>query len=512
MVFAVIVKNCNLVVENKLQFNFKTMKHLLRFASVLFAAVAILFISAPFSNAQTYATVPYSTGFETGIDNSWTIWSSLPGGQVDTFPTGVLTWSTQTAYSHSGNYFMGMHYPTGGAYNTNQADLHMNLNGQSGLRISLWWAEWNDETEPQDGIYVSNDDGITFTKVLDLNGGSYTDLEWQHFDLSLDSINALYGLTFTSTYIIRLQQYDNYYFAGGNDGFLFDDISVYNTCGSASTISPVSCGPYTAPDGQFYNTSGNYIAVIPNAASCDSVITINLTINSSSSSSTVTVCDSYTAPDNQVYTTSGNYIAVIQNGAGCDSTISIDLTVNNSSSSSSSASACDSYLWIDSMTYTSSGIYSFTVVNAAGCDSIIELDLTINTSTASTLTETALDSYTLNGQTYTASGTYIQTIPNAAGCDSTITLNLTLDYTGLNELDKATIAIYPNPSTGVIHISGIDQNDNSLIIKLLDANGRLVKIMDRTKTDYDLSQIEKGIYYVSFTSDSDQKTIKLNLR
>ncbi|MBN2349672.1 MAG: T9SS type A sorting domain-containing protein, partial [Bacteroidales bacterium] len=36
---------------------------------------------------------------------------------------------------------------------------------------------------------------------------------------------------------------------------------------------------YTAPDGTIYTTSGTKTAVIPNAAGCDSTITINLTVN-----------------------------------------------------------------------------------------------------------------------------------------------------------------------------------------------------------------------------------------
>jgi hypothetical protein len=48
-------------------------------------------------------------------------------------------------------------------------------------------------------------------------------------------------------------------------------------CNTSSSITiPVACGSYTAPDGQVYYQSGNYIAVIPNAAGCDSTITIDL--------------------------------------------------------------------------------------------------------------------------------------------------------------------------------------------------------------------------------------------
>lgn len=96
-----------------------------------------------------------------------------------------------------------------------------------------------------------------------------------------------------------------------------------------STIDTTTCASYTAPDGNIYNLSGNYIATIPNTSGCDSIITINLTrLQNTSSTISPISCGPYTAPDGQIYTTGGNYTAIIPNVAGCDSTISINLTIN----------------------------------------------------------------------------------------------------------------------------------------------------------------------------------------
>jgi PKD repeat protein len=68
--------------------------------------------------------------------------------------------------------------------------------------------------------------------------------------------------------------------AGLHDGFVLK----YGQCApTTSTISPTACNTYTAPGGQTYTTSGTYTATIPNTASCDSIITINLTINAAPS-------------------------------------------------------------------------------------------------------------------------------------------------------------------------------------------------------------------------------------
>ncbi len=52
-------------------------------------------------------------------------------------------------------------------------------------------------------------------------------------------------------------------------------------CNSTSTINETACDIYTSPSGNYIWTSSNtYMDTITNAANCDSIITINLTINS----------------------------------------------------------------------------------------------------------------------------------------------------------------------------------------------------------------------------------------
>jgi hypothetical protein len=57
---------------------------------------------------------------------------------------------------------------------------------------------------------------------------------------------------------------------------------------TASSFSTSACGSYTAPDGSVYTTSGIKTATIPNAAGCDSVISIDLTIVNIDNSVTAT--------------------------------------------------------------------------------------------------------------------------------------------------------------------------------------------------------------------------------
>ena len=89
-------------------------------------------------------------------------------------------------------------------------------------------------------------------------------------------------------------------------------------------------------------------------------------------------------------TASGSYDYVTQNAAGCDSTATLNLTINSTSSSTTTVTACDTYDW-NGTTYTASGSYDYVTQNAAGCDSTATLNLTINSTSSSTTTVTACD-------------------------------------------------------------------------------------------------------------------------
>lgn len=143
-------------------------------------------------------------------------------------------------------------------------------------------------------ITVDNMNSIISVGVL--NGSNACDF---------DPSGNLYELTGGTNYVQKLAQCSN----------------------STAAFNIVACQNYTSPSGQSLNTNGIYLDTIPNAAGCDSIITINLTITQPTTSSIApNICsNSYTAPDGQIYTQSGTYSAVIPNAAGCDSTITINL-------------------------------------------------------------------------------------------------------------------------------------------------------------------------------------------
>lgn len=214
--------------------------------------------------------------------------------------------------------------------------------------------------------------------------------------------------------------------ASGCDSVVTLNLTVNDSSTSSETIT--SCSAYTW-NGSTYTSSGTYTLNTTNAAGCDSIATLILTINAGDTvTETVSACDSYTWPANSTnYTTAGTYTTTLTNASGCDSVVTLNLTLNSATNSSETVSACDSYTWpANSASYTTSGTHTTTLTNAFGCDSVVTLNLTINSSSSTTETISACDSYTWNGTTYSASGAYTYSTTNAAGCDSTATLNLSI--------------------------------------------------------------------------------------
>lgn len=115
----------------------------------------------------------------------------------------------------------------------------------------------------------------------------------------------------------------------GCDSVITVELTILNS--TFNTITETACEYYISPSGNYtWTTSGNYMDTIPNNAGCDSVITVDLTIHYNTLANlTETACFNYTSPSgNYTWTTSGIYMDTISTAMGCDSIISIDLTIN----------------------------------------------------------------------------------------------------------------------------------------------------------------------------------------
>ena len=280
--------------------------------------------------------------------------------------------------------------------------------------------------------------------------------------------------------------------AAGCDSVVTLDLTINYSNTGVDVIT--ACDSYTWIDGITYTASNNTATyTLTNAAGCDSVVTLNLTINNSNTGvDVITACDSYTWIDGITYTASNNIATyTLTNAAGCDSVVTLDLTINYSNTGVDVITACDSYTWIDGITYTASNnTATYTLTNAVGCDSVVTLNLTINNSVHQTIFDTAFNEYRWNGEVYTESGVYEYRGQTEHGCDSIVTLVLTVRrIDALREL-----TFYPNPTDGIITFN----NDEVLKVELYDAVGKMVSSYENTYI-IDLSDLAKGLYIMRVT-------------
>jgi sulfur transfer protein SufE len=191
-------------------------------------------------------------------------------------------------------------------------------------------------------------------------------------------------------------------------------------------FAEVACEEYVW-NNETFTATGDYTRTFTNIAGCDSVVTLHLTINHSTTGDTTAVeCDSFTW--HGVNYTSTPAVApsyTYQTVHGCDSVVTLHLTITPADHAEFAEVACEEYVW-NNETFTATGNYTRTFTNMAGCDSVVTLHLTINHSTSSDTTATACESFIWHGNVLNTTGTYRDTLTNAIGCDSVVTLYLTI--------------------------------------------------------------------------------------
>ena len=314
----------------------------------------------------------------------------------------------------------------------------------------------------------------------------------------------------------------------GCDSIITLNLTINNSTSYAFTTS--NCLSYTSPSGSIYTTTGIYMDTIPNGIGCDSILTIDVTIfNGYYVTLNALACDAYTSPSGKTWTTSGTYFDTVLTGTGCDSLFTINLTLNQTSAGTVTETACDEYISDNGNTYTSTGTYTEIIGNASGCDSIITLNLTIIhidssvTGNGNTLTAVASglnyrwldcdDNYSPisggNQQSYTPSetGNYAVKITDGS-CVDTSFCNYVV-VVGINDFSAATgLKIYPNPASSTISIRN---SREAVRIEVLNVVGQVIKVLNiqNGTQQYDLSNLNSGLYFIRYTKENQQYLEKL---
>ncbi|MBL4755292.1 MAG: T9SS type A sorting domain-containing protein [Flavobacteriales bacterium] len=329
------------------------------------------------------------------------------------------------------------------------------------------------------------------TKIVSINSTTFA-TKTDNSCGSYTSPSGNYIWTASGTYIDTIPN------SGYCDSIITINLTINN---STSTVNPSVCASYVSPSANYtWTTSGTYLDTIPNSLGCDSIITVNLVVNNSASILNPSVCASYSSPSaNYTWTTSGTYLDTVPNSFGCDSILTINLTVDTNSGSPFTQSVCGSYVSPSgNYTWTSSGIYLDTLSNASGCDSVLTIDLTVNNNTSSTFTESACNSYISpsGNHIWTSSGTYLDTLFNTSGCDSVLTIDLTVRNNTSSTLTHSVCNSYVSPSGNYLWTSSgtyLDTIANSVECDSIITVNLTVSIVDTSVSVTDTMLISNSV-------------------
>lgn len=185
--------------------------------------------------------------------------------------------------------------------------------------------------------------------------------------------------------------------------------------------------------GNTLNTSGTYTHNGATVYGCDSVVTLQLTVaDTFKTTVSQNFCyDGFYSFFGQQLISSGTYYYTLQSTNGCDSLIELQLTMDTQIVTNIFATICSntSYNFFGT-TYNTPGIYGFALVSSAGCDSIVRLHLSVNQPSAITNLTAQIcsgSSYAFAGNLLTQAGSYTHTYLNSVGCDSVVNLTLTVN-------------------------------------------------------------------------------------
>ena len=220
--------------------------------------------------------------------------------------------------------------------------------------------------------------------------------------------------------------------AGGCDSVATLQLTVNPVVTSLTVISICSNQlPYWW-NGNSYSVTGNYSFTNPGVNGCDSIATLQLIVKPVTSSSTVINTCSNNLPylwNGSNYSSGGTYSVTLSGVNGCDSVASLQLVINQVSTSLTQITICNNQLpfnW-NGNNYSAAGTYEIILTGSAGCDSVATMVLQINEVSSST-TDVVICSnqlpFSWNGNSYHTAGTYMMNFSNHAGCDSVATLHL----------------------------------------------------------------------------------------
>ncbi|MDD4395877.1 MAG: T9SS type A sorting domain-containing protein [Bacteroidales bacterium] len=221
------------------------------------------------------------------------------------------------------------------------------------------------------------------------------------------------------------------------------------------------------------------------------------------------------------------FVSGVNENTGCESSrIPIVASLGfHSDTTFFEASICRGEDYLDNgfelLNQTTTNTYFILFENTTGCDSIVQLNLTVNPHSDITIFDTIIlgNSYTENGfdiEVQEEAGTQLfqNNLENEFSCDSTVFLYLTIieDQSGIADLCKQGVRIYPNPASDLLYIALAPAFSEEVEqISLFDIYGKLLFRIPATDRLImcDLSGYASGIYVLKIDTPNRQLTQKI---
>ncbi len=261
--------------------------------------------------------------------------------------------------------------------------------------------------------------------------------------------------------------------------FNFEEMGVENSNREVCEGTSVTWGEQT-----IVATESTVLTYVDNSGDCPVQMNLNLVVNHPAATTIEnTVCDTYTWPvSGETYTQSGAYPYTLATTKGCDSVVTLNLTVNYQNTGVETVTACDNYVWnLNGVNYSAStNEPTFTLENQWGCDSVVTLNLTVNYRSYHEEYHCVSDSRTFtwdDGQTYNL---------NVALTDSIEYVTGTNDM-GCNEI--ALLHLVMNPVTDTLNwvdIEACDEYEIQVVNVNDNCEGVVETLFLRESGDYEL--------------------------
>lgn len=298
------------------------------------------------------------------------------------------------------------------------------------------------------------------------------------------------------------------------------DTNVLGSGSSYTTVSLSSNTTFFVRDSTSNGCLSDLVSVVVTMATPPAPIT-----------QTVTLCagESITIGTN-TYNSNGVHTDTIPSVFGCDSFLTTTIVVLPNSAFSQTRNLCAGETYtIGTHTYGTAGTYVDTIPSANGCDSVVTTTINVTTlnnavsvsgNTGVSLEANAswqwigcIDNQPVNdavAQTFTPTvdGEYKVAVSKNGCSDTSICVNLV--KSGIDNIAWANaLAIYPNPSNGVVNIAISNIDAKELFITITDIQGRVIyqsneKITSSSfNTSVNLSDASKGVYLVKLNTGAE---------